>query len=82
MKKKKANLEATPALGEIVKKLAPTVATIVAPIVAEKIGPKVIGGNPAVGSRRRDLGIIVIRDLVPTLIDLYQGSQISDLKST
>ncbi len=65
-------LEAAPALGEITKKMAPTVAAIVAPLIAEKIGPKVIGGKPAVGSRRRDLGVIVFRDLIPTLIDLYE----------
>lgn len=65
-------LKAAPALGEIAKKIAPTVATVVAPLIAEKIGPKVIGGKPAVGSRRRDLGVIVFRDLIPTLIDLYE----------
>ncbi len=72
MKKEMAKLEAAPALGAIARKYAPAVAAIAAPLIAEKIGPKVIGGQPAVGSRRRDLGVIVFRDLIPTLIDLYE----------
>ncbi len=65
-------LKTAPALTTTLEKLAPTVAAIAAPIIAEKIGPKVIGGKPAVGSRRRDLGVIVFRDLIPTLINLYE----------
>lgn len=78
--KKQTNLEAAPALAALARKYGPTilpaVAAVVAPIIAEKIGPKVIGGTPAVGTRRRDLGVIVFRDLVPTLIDAYaEGSE-------
>ena len=68
-------LEAAPALEAAIKNLAPTVAAIVAPIIAEKIGPKVLGGKPAVGSRRRDAGVIVFRDLIPTLIDIYEAAK-------
>ncbi len=68
-------LKAAPAL-TLVKKYAPTVAAIAAPLIAEKVGPTVIGGKPAVGSRRRDLGIIVFRDLIPTLIDLYEEEKV------
>ena len=69
--KKQTNLEAAPALAVIARKYAPTVAAFLAPIIAEKIGPKVIGGTPAVGTRRSDLGVIVFRELIPTLIDAY-----------
>ena len=68
---KQSTLEAAPALAVIARKYAPTVAAFLAPIIAEKIGPKVIGGKPAIGTRRRDLGVIVFRDLIPTLIDVY-----------
>ena len=58
-------------LVSIARKYAPAVGRILAPIVAEKIGPKIIGGKPVIGERRRKLGRVVFRDLVPTLIDLY-----------
>ena len=58
-------------LVSIARKYAPAVGRILAPIVAEKIGPKIVGGKPVIGERRRKLGIVVFRDLVPTLIDLY-----------
>ena len=69
--KKQSNLEAAPALAILARKYAPAVAAVVAPIIAANVGPKVIGGIPAVGTRRRDLGVIVFRDLIPTLIDAY-----------
>jgi len=59
-------------LVSIARKYAPAVGRVLAPIVAEKIGPKIIGGKPLIGERRRKLGIVVFRDLVPTLIDLYE----------
>ena len=60
------------ALVSIARKYAPAVGRVLAPIVAEKIGPKIVGGKPVIGERRRKLGIVVFRDLVPTLIDLYE----------
>ena len=63
-------LEVAPALATIAR-YAPAVGRVLAPIVAEKLGPKIIGGKPVIGERRWKLGIVVLRDLVPTLIDLY-----------
>ncbi|MCK4825075.1 hypothetical protein KA005_55520 [bacterium] len=73
--RKETFLEAAPALAAIARKYAPTVAAFVAPIIAEKIGPKVLGGKPAIGTRRRDLGVIVFRDLIPALIDVYEAAK-------
>lgn len=36
-----------------------------------KMGPKILGGIPAIGSLRRKRDIKVARDSLPTLIDVY-----------
>ena len=38
--------------------------------IPEKPGPRVIGRDPVIGSIRRSMGMPVLRDEIPTLIEL------------
>jgi len=41
-------------------------------VIPEKPGPKILGREPLIGSVRRSMGLPVLRDEVPTLIEFEE----------
>lgn len=55
------------------KILSPVITGVDIPTAEDiaKMGPKILGGTPAIGSLRRKRGMKVVRDSLPTIVDVY-----------